>query len=65
MSDQTIHKLDPFSKSLSDRDLQALHVNLGQLLKVLDDLEVGLYHSRKIHGALQRICKSSTVQESR
>lgn len=64
MLNRTIHNPTSFSKPLEDHDLRDLRFNLIQFLKVLDDLEIALYQSRKMHSALQRICRSATVQEN-
>lgn len=51
MSDSTLHKLDTFSK-----DLGEIHFHLSRLLRLLDEMEISLYHSRQTYGALQKAC---------
>ncbi len=58
MSDDTIHTLESFSKTLTELDL-----HLKQLLRLLDTMDTALYQSRSVYRALQGISKRVRVED--
>ncbi len=52
MSDDNLHNPPHFLKDLNDIDL-----HFRRLLTLLDELDVALYHARRVYEALQHVCE--------